>query len=124
MSNLYNKNVDTSNVDNLVSGTLIPSKVLPVKVGGTGVVKRGTTLTSSDGETFTKSATAIQAVLLTDVDASSETENVGAAAFGGEFNQNVIDKVMGAALTDTASHQARINGRIFIEPMNAAPEAF
>jgi hypothetical protein len=123
MANLFKPNVDTSVVDNLISGTLAQAKVLPVKVAGTGIVKRGTLLSSTNGVDYGASATDIQAILLLDVNANDPDSNVGPAAFGGEFNQNKIEEVMGVTLTDVAIHQAR-GRQIFIAPMNPAPEAF
>jgi hypothetical protein len=109
--NLFKPNVDTSVVDNLISGTLVTAKVVPVTVTGTGIVKRGTLLSSSDGENFA-------------ADADDPDSNVGPAAFGGEFNQNKIEDVMSVTLTPLAIHKARIGARIFIAPMNPAPETF
>jgi hypothetical protein len=135
MKNLFSSNVDLSKVDDLVSGTLVPSKVLPVTVTGTGIVKRGTLLYSEDGETFVAfegrdadpdndiTADEIQAVLLLDVDADDTDSNVGPAAFSGEFNQNVIEKVMEMTLTPIAVHNARAK-QLYIAPMNPAPETF
>ena len=123
MENLFKPNVDTSVVDNLISGTLVPSKVVPVTVTGKGIVKRGTLLSSSDGENFASDAEDIQCVLLQDINADDPDSNVGAAAFSGEFNQNKIEKVMGVTLNTLAIHKARIGG-IFIAPMNPAPETF
>lgn len=124
MQNLFNPNVDASTVDDLVSGTLVTAKVVPVTVTGTGIVKRGTLLSSSDGESFAADANDIQCVLLQDVDADDPDSNIGPAAFGGEFNQNKIEAVMGVDLTPEAIHKARIGARIFIAPMNPAPEPF
>ena len=123
MANLFKPNVDTTVVDNLISGTLAQAKVLPVKVTGSGIVKRGTLLASTDGVEFSANATNIQAILLLDVDTDDPDGDEGPAAFGGEFNQNKIEEVMGVTLTDVAIHQAR-GRQIFIAPMNPAPEAF
>jgi len=124
MENLYKPNVNTSTVDDLISGTLVTAKVVPVTVTGTGIVKRGTLLSSEDGETYEADAENIQCVLLADVNADDPDSNVGPAAFGGEFNQIKIEEVMGEELTPLAVHNARIGSRIFIAPMNPAPEAF
>jgi hypothetical protein len=141
MENLFKPNVNESIVDNLISGTLAQAKVEPVTITGTGIVKRGTLLYSEDGETFTawdpdgmveietegedtvKFPHEIQAVLLADVDAEDEDSNVGPAAFGGEFNQNKIEEVMGITLGAAAILAARAK-QIFIAPMNLAPETF
>jgi hypothetical protein len=127
MENLFKPNVDTSVVDNLISGTLAQAKVLPVTVTGTGVVKRGTLLYSADGKNFKAFDPAvveeIQAVLLADVNAADADSNVGPAAFGGEFNQKKIEEVMEIDLSAAAIHAARTK-QIFIAPMNPAPEAF
>ena len=123
MKNLFSSNVDTSVVDDLISGTLVTSKVVGVKVTGTGIVKRGTLLSSDDGENFSANAEEIECVLLEDVDADDPDSNEGAAAFGGEFNQNRIEDVMGVELSPLAIHKARIGPRIFIAPMNPAPES-
>ena len=129
MENLYKPNVDTSTVDDLISGTLVTAKVVSVTVTGTGIVKRGTLLWSEDGETFEAYDPAdedmdIQCVLLQDVDADDSDSNVGATAFGGEFNQNKIEDVMGEDISPVAIHKARLGARIFIAPMNPAPEEF
>jgi hypothetical protein len=142
MENLFKPNVNESVVDNLISGTLAQAKVESVTITGTGIVKRGTLLYSADGETFAawdpdgtveiateggedsvRSPQEIQAVLLADVDAEDEDSNVGPAAFGGEFNQNKIEEVMGITLSATAILAARAK-QIFIAPMNPAPETF
>jgi len=79
MKNLFSPDVDLSTVDNLVSGTLIPSKVWPVKVTtGNGVVKRGTLLSRDTGETEYKpyeDGDKIRAMLLLDVDNDDPDEN-------------------------------------------------
>ena len=129
MQNLFKPNVDESVVDNLITGTLVPEKVIEVKVSGTGVVKRGTLLTSADGVSFHKSdlgATTpeeIHAVLLLDADASDTNECIKPAAFGGEFNQNVIDAVMEDETPALSIHKARAR-QIFIAPANPAPDVF
>jgi len=124
MENLYKSNVDTSVVDDLISGTLVTSKVVAVKVTGTGTVKRGTLLSSDDGENYSADAENIECVLLQDVDADDPDSNVGAAAFGGEFNQTRIEAAMGEELSPLAIHKARIGSRIFIAPMNPTPEEY
>ena len=127
---MFKNDVDTSVVDNLISGTLAQAKVIPVTVAGGGVVKRGTLLFSEDGEEFVKYDPVaddpeheIQAVLLADVNADDSDSNIGPAAFGGEFNQNVIETVMDFTLSAAAINLARAK-QIFIAPMNPAPEAF
>ena len=122
MGNLFKPNVDTSVVDNLISGTLAQAKVLPVKITGSGIVKRGTLLSSADGVEYISDPECIQAILLLDVN-TDEPDAEGPAAFGGEFNQNKIEEVMGVSLTDAAIHEAR-GRQIFIAPMNPAPEPF
>ena len=130
MENLFNPNVNESVVDNLISGTLAQAKVEPVTITGNGIVKRGTLLFSEDGETFkaydpaeNDPAEEIQAVLLADVNAADSDSNVGPAAFGGEFNQNKIEEVMGITLDAAVILAARAK-QIFIAPMNPAPETF
>lgn len=127
MKNLFSPNVDLSKVDDLVSGTLVTSKVWPVKVTGTGVVERGTLLTRDDGEESYRpyeDGDVIRTVLLLDVDTDDPDEAEGPAAFGGEFNQNRIEKVMGITLDPAAILDAAEDKRIFIAPMNPAPETF
>jgi hypothetical protein len=127
MKNLFSPNVDLSKIDDLVSGTLVPSKVWPIEITGTGIVKRGTLLTRDAGETSYKPYAAgkkIRAVLLMDVDADDADENVGAAAFSGEFNQKRIEEVMGINLGPEAILDAAEDKEIYIAPMNPAPETF
>ena len=127
MKNLFSPNVDLSKVDNLVSGTLIPSKIWPVTVTGTGIVKRGTLLTRETGETEYKpyaDGDVIKAVLMLDVDTDDPDESEGPAAFGGEFNQNKIEEVMGITLDPEAILDAAEDKEIYIAPMNPAPETF
>jgi len=140
MENLYKRNVDTSTVDNLVSGTLVPSKVWPVTVTGSGIVKRGTLLTREIGETSYKPfvnpyvetvdeeevdvSHEIKALLLQDVNADEPTENEGLAAFSGEFNQNKIEEVMGITIDPEAILEAAETKKIYVAPMNPAPEEF
>ena len=115
MRNLYNPETFQSGVDDLYNGTLIPRKVRPVTVGGTGVIKRGTPLTSEDGVTFVKFTPGqgpgtvvddvlslnhgIIGILLFDVDADDEDEASGAVlGISGEFNRNKIEEVLGEEL--------------------------
>ena len=117
MRNLYNPEISQSAVDDLYNGTLIPRKVRPVTVTGTGVIKRGTPLTSEDGVTFVKFTPGqgpgtveedelphtlnhgIIGILLFDVDADDEDEAGGAVlGISGEFNQNKIEEVLGEEL--------------------------
>ena len=125
--NLFSPNVNVSTVDDLISGTLVTSKVWPVTVTGDGVVKRGTLLTRDAGETTYREyedGDKIRAVLLLDVDTDDPDESVGPAAFGGEFNQNRIQTVMGITIDPEAILDAAEDKRIFIAPMNRAPETF
>jgi len=127
MKNLFSPDVAQSNVDNLVSGTLVPSKVWPVTVTGTGIVKRGTLLTRSAGETSYRAyedGDKIRAVLLLDVDTDDPDENEGVVAFGGEFNQNKIEEVMEITISPEAILDAAEDKEIYIAPMNPAPETF
>ena len=127
MKNLFSPNVDLSKVDNLVSGTLVPSKVWPVTVTGTGIVKRGTLLTRDSGETMYRPYEAgdvIKAILLLDVDADDPDESEGPVAFSGEFNQNKIEEVMDITLDPEAILDAAEDKEIYIAPMNKAPETF
>ena len=127
MKNLFSSNVDLSKVDNLVSGTLIPSKVWAVPVAGTGIVKRGTLLTRDAGDTEYrpyKVGDVIRAILLLDFDADDADETDGAVAFGGEFNQKKIEEVMGITIDPEAILDAAEDKNIFIAPMNPAPETF
>jgi hypothetical protein len=115
MRNLYNPEVSQSLVDDLYNGTLIPRKVRPVTVDGTGIIKRGTPLTSEDGVTFVKFTPGqgpgsvnnntlvlnhgIIGILLIDVDADDEDEASGAVlGISGEFNQNKIEEALGDEL--------------------------
>lgn len=127
MKNLFSPNVDLSKVDNLVSGTLIPSKVWPVTVTGSGIVKRGTLLTREAGETSYKvyeDGDKIRAILLLDVDTDDPDESEGVVAFGGEFNQNKIEEVMEITISPEAILDAAEDKEIYIAPMNPAPETF
>jgi hypothetical protein len=127
MMNLFSPNVDLSKVDNLVSGTLVTSKVWPVTITGTGIVKRGTLLTREAGETSYKkyeNGDTIRAILLMDFNADDTDETEGVAAFGGEFNQNKIQEVMGITLDSEAILDAAEDKEIYIAPMNPAPETF
>jgi len=123
--NLYRPDVDGSTVDNLVSGTLIPLKLLDVTLAdGSGIVKRGTPLTSTNGVTYmpiSGSSEEIKCILFNDVDVANEFERgSAAAAFSGEFNQNVIEEVMGAGLTPLQLADAK-DKQIFVRPQNPAP---
>ena len=128
MKNLFSPNVDLSKVDNLVSGTLVPSKVWSVTVTGTGIMKRGTLLSRDSGDTSYRAyedGDSIKAVLLLDVDTDDPDEAEGPAAFSGEFNQNKIEEVMGGITLDPeAILDAAEDKEIYIAPMNPAPETF
>ena len=52
--NLFHPEIAQSETDDLYNGTLIPRIARPVVLSGTGVIKRGTPLTSEDGVTFVK----------------------------------------------------------------------
>jgi hypothetical protein len=131
MRNLYNPETYQSSVDDLYNGTLIPRKVRPVAVGGTGVIKRGTPLTSEDGVTFIKFTPGqgpgtgtgpvaanvanvdltlnygILGILLFDVDADDEDEASGAVlGISGEFNRNKIEEALGDELDPVAIMEA------------------
>jgi hypothetical protein len=101
--NLFNPEVAQSNVDDLYNGTLIPRLTRPVKVNGTGILKRGTPLTSTDGVTFTASGTGIIGILLYDIDTSEEYEAQNAVlGITGEFNLNKIEEALDDELTPAA----------------------
>jgi len=97
--NLFNPLIAQSDTDDLYNGTLIFRVTRPVALSGTGIIKRGTPLTSTDGETFEASGTDIMGILLFDVD-MSETEEAANAVLGltGEFNQNKIEEALGEDL--------------------------
>ena len=127
MKNLYSPNVNSSTIDDLESGTLVPQKVWPVAIAGSGIVKRGTLLARDSGDTEYRPFTdgdEIKAVLLLDVDADDPDESEGPAAFSGEFNQNRIEEVMGFDLDPEAILDAAEGKKLYIAPMNPAPETF
>lgn len=100
--NLYHPNIAQSEIDDLYNGTTIPRMIKPVSLSGTGKIKRGTPLTSEDGETFSiwSEGKSIIGILLFDID-TTETEEAENAALGisGEFNQNKIEEALGDELT-------------------------
>jgi hypothetical protein len=105
----------------------VPAKVVPVTVTGNGIVKRGTLLSRDSGDEeyrLYENGDDIRAVLLLDVDANDPDENVGPAAFSGEFNQNKIEEVMGITLDPAVILDAAEDKKIFIAPMNTNPEPF
>jgi len=106
--NLFNPEIAQSETDDLYNGTLVFRTTRPVAVGipdgssgyeTTGVIKRGTPLTSADGVMFTASGTDIMGILLFDIDVS-EIEEAKNAVLGmtGEFNQNKIEEALGEDL--------------------------
>lgn len=127
MKNLYTPNVDLTSVDNLVSGTLVPCKVVTGELAeAAGVSQRGTLLTVNDDSLYVKAKTGddIDGVLLLDIDAADEDERIGAPiACSGEFNQNRIEEIMGGDIAVKAVISAR-KRQIYIAPMNAASEQF
>jgi hypothetical protein len=139
MRNLFNPEVSQSAVDDLYNGTLIPRKVRPVTVQGTGVIKRGTPLTSEDGVTFTAFEPGqgpgtidvegetltlnhgIIGILLFDVDADDADEAGGAVlGISGEFNQNKIEEALGVEL-DPVDVMEAWGRNIHIEANNTYP---
>jgi hypothetical protein len=91
------------------------------------MIKRGTLLARDSGETDYRpyeDGDTIRAVLLLDVDADDPDETEGPAAFCGEFNQRRIEEVMGITLDPEAVLDAAEDKKIFIAPMNPAPETF
>jgi hypothetical protein len=125
MHNLYHPRISQSEVDDLYNGTLIPRKFRPVALSGTGTIKRGTPLTSDDGETYTvwEKGKDIIGILVLDID-TSETEEAENAPLGysGEFNRRKIEEVLESELDPLAVMQtARDN--IHIEYSYAYPHA-
>jgi hypothetical protein len=142
MRNLYNPQTFQSSVDDLYNGTLIPRKVRPVTVSGTGIIKRGTPLTSQDGVTFVKFTPGqgpgevtepeantfaltlnygILGILLFDVDADDDGEASGAVlGISGEFNQNKIEEALGGEL-DPIDIMEAWGRNIHIEANNTYP---
>jgi hypothetical protein len=102
---------------------LIPRKTRPVALSGEGVIKRGTPLTSADGETFTvcEDDDPIIGILLFDID-TEETEEAENAAIGisGEFNRNKIEEALGEELSP-ASIMGAWGRQIHIEASNKYP---
>lgn len=127
MKNLYSQNVDQSTVDNLVSGTQVPCKVVPVAVSaGAATLPRGTLLSLGAGGEYEKfsSGKEIAAVLMLDADTTDPDEILGVpAAFSGEFNQNKIEEAAGVTLTTEEVAAARAR-QIYIAPMEPAPGIF
>ena len=103
--NLFHPEISQSETDDLFNGTLIPRKYRPVAIDSAvdGIVKRGTPLTSEDGETFTvwEEGAEIKGILIFDID-TSETEEAGNAvlAVSGEFNRNKIEEALGSDLDE------------------------
>jgi len=105
MRNLFHPLIAQSETDDLYNGTLVFRKTRPVALDGTGVIKRGTPLMSSDGETFSvlSGANFIAGILLFDVDTSIEEEAENATmGLTGEFNRNKIEEALGAVLAESA----------------------
>ena len=107
--NLFNPEIAQSETDDLYNGTLIFRKTRPVALTGTGIIKRGTPITTVDGIAFivwsptvtvdTEEVTApIIGILLLDID-TDETEEAQNAVLGitGEFNQNKIEEALSEA---------------------------
>jgi len=100
--NLFHPEIAQSETDDLYNGTLIPRAVRPVALTGTGVIKRGTPLTSEDGEQFKvwEEDEPIIGILLSDIDTEEEEEAQNAAlGISGEFNRNKIEEALGEELT-------------------------
>jgi len=124
--NLFAPDVDQSTVDNLCSGTLIPDKRIPHLIGVTPgtLVRRGTTLKTDDGISYEPSIEDIACILFRDVESADPVEYNGVAVYTiGEFNQNVIEEVMGAPIDPLELEKAR-SRLIYIAPMYPAPEPF
>jgi len=134
--NLFKPFIAQSETDDLFNGTLIPRKTRPVALSGAGVIKRGTPLTSEDGQTFKVWAPSttdaesgetvcqpIVGILLFDVD-TEETEEAENACLciSGEFNQNKIEEALGGELEAYAVMEAW-GKQIHIEPSYEYPEA-
>jgi hypothetical protein len=121
--NLFHPEIAQSETDDLYNGTIIPRLTRPVKLSGTGVIKRGTPLTSADGETFTvwEESEPIIGILLFDID-TSETEEAENAVLGisGEFNQNKINEALDDELT-AASIMGAWGRNIVIEASKKYP---
>jgi len=109
MRNLFKPVTAQSKVDDLYNGTLIPRNAWTVTVSGTGIMKRGTPLTSDDGETFTvwEPGEIIRGILIYDID-TAETEEAANAVLGtsGEFNLNTVEEALGNDLTQSAIMEA------------------
>lgn len=128
MKNLYSAGTDTSTVDNLVSGTLVPCKMISAPLAaGTGVLPRGTLLTAGEDGTYSaakEEAVVIDGILWLDKDISDPDEIVAVPiAASGEFNQNKIEEATGFNLTVAQIQNAR-GKQIYIAPMNPESETF
>ena len=126
MRDLYKPDIGQSSTDDLYNGTLIFRKTRPVAVDGEGIIKRGSPMTSEDGETYTVSGTNIMGILLFDLDCD-DAEEAGNGVLGitGEFNQNKIEEALGEEL-DPEEVQAAWGRQIHIEANYKYPhgEAF
>lgn len=127
--NLFHPEIAQSETDDLFNGTLIPRLTRPVKLSGTGVIERGTPLTSEDGEKFTvwEEDDPIIGILLFDID-TEETEEAENAVLGisGEFNQNKIEEALGEELTpasimDAWGRQIHIEASKTYPPVESFP---
>lgn len=123
MINLFKPNIAQSETDDLYNGTKVFRKYRPVKLGETGIVKRGSPLTSTDGITYTVSGTDIKGILIFDVDCDipEEAENAN-MGLTGEFNQNKLEEALGAAI-DPEEIQTAWGKQIHIEPSYEYPHA-
>lgn len=122
MRNLYHPVIAQSETDDLYNGTLIPRKYWPAAVSGSGIIPRGSPLTTDDGVTFTVSTENIMAILIFDID-TDETEEAQNACLGisGEFNKNKIEEALKKFYgTDTSLDDLEVvsawKQSIYIEP--------
>ena len=113
--------------DNLVSGTLIPMKTVPVLLkGDAGGIeyKRGQLLTvDAEGNASIPeaAATTVEAVLFTDDIGKITDDTPAAAAVTGEFNENVVLWGEIPEANQPAVKQAAAEHQLYLAPQNQAP---
>jgi hypothetical protein len=127
-SNMYVSPAAVAEIDNLISGTRVPMKVVggDLAVAAGTAVKRGTPLQRSAGNAYAPATNRIDGVLLEDASSEAGATFSVPVATSGEFNLNSMDmtSITGVAVNpitvDEAVGDARAR-QIYIAPQNQAP---
>ena len=121
--NMFNPLIAKSTTHDFFSDAKFEIRIRPVILPEDVEYEYGTPLTTVDGVNYTMSGTDIKCLLANTVDTNGLTDPADrevAAYFTGGFNQNVVERALGADITPAEIAKAR-EIQIDIEPWQEAP---